>query len=65
MIDPHSLTELLERLEKAEGPDREIDGRVWTAVNGHIFVQWDGAGCVYRTSKNAGISHRQDDQVPS
>jgi len=42
------LRELIERLEKADGPALVLDGMIWCAVNGYEFVQWDGAGCVYR-----------------
>jgi len=53
--------EIIERLEKAEGASLELEGRVWCAVNGYEFVQWDGAGCVYRDpgspAWDSGIKH--------
>ena len=49
-------------MEKAEGPDREIDGRVWCATGGLPFVMWDGAGCVHRWEH--GIWHVAADRVP-
>lgn len=30
-----NLQALLERVEKAEGPDRELDALIWTAATGH------------------------------
>lgn len=52
--------DLIDRLEKATGPSLVLDGEVWCAINGYEFVQWDGAGCVYKkpgTSGYQGISH--------
>ncbi|WEX10345.1 hypothetical protein [Chelativorans sp. AA-79] len=55
------LRELIEKLEKAAGPELVLDGMIWCAVNGYEFVQWDGAGCVYRkvdgSSWDRGIKH--------
>ena len=33
--DADALQALLERVEKAEGPDRELDALIWTAATGH------------------------------
>ena len=60
-IAADKLDELIERLEKAEGPSIELDGMIWAAANGYEFVMWDGAGCVYRDPNapnwNRGIQH--------
>src|SRR5690606_20644606 len=53
-----TLPDLIARLEKATGPDRELDGRIWCAINGYEFVQWDGAGCVYRAKSIGHIDAR-------
>lgn len=50
------LPDLLERIEAATGSDRELDGRIWCAINGYNFVAWDGAGVVYRF-REPGIRH--------
>jgi hypothetical protein len=34
------LIALAERVEAASGPDRELDGRIWCALNGNRFVRW-------------------------
>ncbi|MBS1725012.1 MAG: hypothetical protein JSS66_18895 [Armatimonadetes bacterium] len=55
------LSSLLERVRGASGPSLVLDGEIWCAVNGYEFVQWDGAGCVYRDpnapSWKPGITH--------
>lgn len=51
-----ALEGLLERVESATGPDRELDARIWCAINGYDFVAWDGAGAVYRF-REPGIRH--------
>lgn len=48
MISVKVLGELLGRLEGATGPDRELDCRVWSAVNGYEFIRFDGAGVSWR-----------------
>jgi len=59
------MTDLLARLEVAEAGSRELDGAVWCARNGYVFVMWDGAGCVYRKQPGYGISHiSQSDVAP-
>lgn len=52
-----AMSSLIERLEAAETGSRVLDGEIWCATNGYEFVQWDGAGCVYRTQPNGKISH--------
>lgn len=37
-----TLQELLERVEKADGPDRELDARIWKALNPDQQVLFDG-----------------------
>lgn len=56
-----TMQSLIVRLEAASGPDRELDGRIWCALNGYPFVQWDGAGCVYRGRD--GIGHIAHDHI--
>ena len=34
------LLELAERVERAEGPDREMDALIWCALNGKRFKGW-------------------------
>ncbi len=50
------MKELIERLEKAAGPSRELDGAVWCAANGYEFLMWDGAGCCYMAKRRGWIS---------
>jgi hypothetical protein len=38
------LLELAERVEKAEGACRELDGEIWCAINGFINYGWDEIG---------------------
>lgn len=40
------LTDLIERVEAAEGPCREIDCRVWCAVGGNSFGHFEVARAV-------------------
>lgn len=51
------MKDLIERLERASGPDRELDGRIWCALNGYVFLEWDGAGCRFRAKNNGWIGH--------
>lgn len=50
---------LIELLKAAERGTFVLDAEVWCAVKGYEFVQWDGAGCVYRApgSGARGIRH--------
>ena len=57
------LQALAERIAKASGPDRELDGMVWCAADGYEFVQWDGAGVVYRGDSRRGITHQPADHI--
>lgn len=57
MIATKELQALLERVEAATGPNLALEGEIWCAINGYQFVTWDGAGCVYRETPEAGISH--------
>lgn len=50
------MKDLIERLEKATGPDRELDGAIWCAVNGYEFLMWDGAGCCYMAKRRGWIA---------
>lgn len=55
------LAEMLERVEKATGPDRELDGRIWCEIRGYPFIVWDGAGVAY---KNPDLRHEDADRIP-
>jgi len=58
-------TELVERLEVAERGSHVLDAELWCARNGYTFVQWDGAGCVYRERPESSIRHiRHSDIAP-
>ena len=63
MTDPATLLNLADRCEQAAGPDRELDGAAWCAVNGYSFVKWDGAGVVWRKA-DGGIRHYPASRVP-
>src|SRR5690606_3142744 len=52
----HPMKDLIERLERAEGPARELDGRIWCAVNGYEILGWDDDGCQYRAKQPGWIS---------
>lgn len=53
------LDDLLDRLSKAPAGSLILDAEIWCAMSGYEFVQWDGAGCVYREpgTGTRGIRH--------
>lgn len=57
MADYDGLSDLIARVEGAEGPALVLDGEIWCVANGYEFVKWDGSGCVYREVRGAGIRH--------
>lgn len=53
------LVALLARVEAAEGPDREIDARLWCWENGHAFVAIsDGRKCWSNYGDNDSVNPR-------
>jgi len=56
------LLELAKRCEQASGPERELDGAIWCAVNGYDFLGWDGAGVMWR-KRGHDRSHYPADRV--
>ncbi len=56
------LMDLADRVEKADGADRELDGAIWCAANGYTFLGWDGAGVMWR-GPDGGRSHYPAEKV--
>jgi hypothetical protein len=58
--------DLIRKLEEADEGSRALDGETWCAKNNAEFVQWDGAGCVYRAADSGavGIRHRPAEHIP-
>jgi hypothetical protein len=58
------VTGLVERLEKATGPDREIDGLIVLTFYGWTFQKMKGDSCPYWREQNAEWYQRKKDGPP-
>lgn len=56
-----TLNALLERIEKAEGPDRELDGELCRILLGWTYEKMKGDRVPYwRTPRNAGLYYMRE-----
>ena len=63
-----TLSELIAKLEAAEGPTLVLDGMIAATLLGDEFVQWDGAGAVIRYGSGVykgSIGHISYHEIPS
>ena len=57
------LAKLRERLTRARGGDRELDGRVVCGLFGYRFIAWDADGLVYGRPEDGASARIGADQV--